>query len=172
MRDTFTAKEVSRLAGFKSGLMLNYLEQSGTFSRERHGEPHHGKWREYTFRDLVILRAINRLLLLGARPKRIQQSMAAFAKFKDLPNDVDSLAAFARKSSLFVVTADSVFFCEPDELLDLSKNGQLAFSFMVDNKIALGPVAEAVKFYFQALDKNLPRNGSTLERVLKRSNYT
>jgi DNA-binding transcriptional MerR regulator len=171
MFDGFTALEVSRLAGFDTTLMLNYLERSGTFTRERCGAAHHGKWRSYTFRDLVVLRAINRLLHFGARPKRIQEALSAFALIEKLPNDADSLAEFARKSSLFVVTQSSVIFCLPDQLVNLSEKGQLAFSFMVDNHAALTPVATAVTRYLKALDAKRPRNKSTLDVILKKAGY-
>jgi hypothetical protein len=60
----FSAREASKLAGFDTAMMLNYLERSGTFERELSGPKHHGKKRQYTYRDLVVLRAINRLLSL------------------------------------------------------------------------------------------------------------
>lgn len=163
----FTASEVARLAGFKTVLMLNYLERSGTFEREGGATPHHGKWRRYSFRDLVILCAINRLLLLGARPKRIQEAMRTFCAIKNLPDDAASLAEFARKSSLFVVTPSEVLFCDCDALVELSRAGQLAFSFMLDNRVVLGPVATAVAEYADAAAKN-GRNRAKLEGILRR----
>lgn len=167
MLKMLTAQEVSRLAGFGTVLMLNYLERSDTFQREHWGRAHHGKRRAYSFRDLVVLRAINRLLLLGARPKRIQEAMSTFRRIENLPHDSDSLAEFARKSTLFVVTADQVLFCDCDELVELSKGGQLAFSFMIDNRAALGPVVDAVALYASAV-ANGRRNLATLEGILKK----
>lgn len=109
MKDGFTAQEVARLAGFETTLMLNYLERSGTFHRQLGGPAHHGKWRRYTFRDLVVLRAINRLLSVGARPKRIQQAIETFARIGPMPEDADALVEFAKKASLFVVTAEASY---------------------------------------------------------------
>jgi DNA-binding transcriptional MerR regulator len=146
--------------------MLNYLEQSKTFIRELQGEPRHGKWRQYTYRDLVVLRAINRLLEMGARPKRIQQAIETFMTLADLPKDADALAAFARKSAMFVVTKKSVFYCEPEGLVDLGNKGQLAFSFLIDTARSLDPVAMAVAKYSAALETR-PRNRASLEQVLK-----
>ncbi|MDF7774176.1 MerR family transcriptional regulator [Sphingomonas sp. AOB5] len=170
-RLTFTASEVARLAGFKTNLMLNYLERSGTFVRENGGPAHHGKWRAYTFRDLVVLRAINRLLELGSRPKRVSEAIATFVRVTELPYDIDSLAEFARKASLFVVSKDRVTYCEPEQLVELTQKGQLAFSFMVDNRSVLEPVVGAVSHYFNALDNNQPRNVATLERSLRIANF-
>lgn len=163
----FTAQEVSRFAGFETVLMLNYLERSGTFEREQHEGAHHGKRRLYTFRDLVVLRAINRLLALGARPKRIEAAMRTFRQIENLPGDADSLAEFARRSSLFVVTADQVLFCDCDQLVELSRGGQLAFSFMVENRYALAPVVDAVTRYSDAVAKGR-RNRAVLDGVLQK----
>lgn len=167
MLQGFTAREVAGLAGFKTALMLNYLERSKVFQREYHAGPHQGKQRLYSYRDLVILRAINRLLLLGARPKRIEDAMRTFRQIEDLPHDAESLAEFARKSSLFVVTADQVLFCDCDALVELSRGGQLAFSFMVDNHTVLAPVVGAVTEYAKVAEGRR-RNRKVLDAVLKR----
>lgn len=167
MLDGFTAREVAGLAGFNTSLMLNYLERAGIFEREHCTGPHQGKRRLYSYRDLVILRAINRLLLLGARPKRIEEAMRTFRQIENLPHDAKSLEEFARKSSLFVVTADRVIFCDCDGLVELSRDGQLAFSFMVDNHAALAPVVGAVAEY-AAMAERGRRNSGALDGVLKR----
>ena len=111
----FSAREVAHLAGFETTMMLDYLERSGTFCPVHDRPKHHGKKRVYGFRDLVVLRAINRLLKSGARPKRIQQAIATFATIENLPTDVDTLLAFAQKSSLFVVAPDHVIYCDPEQ---------------------------------------------------------
>jgi DNA-binding transcriptional MerR regulator len=166
----FYASEVARLAGFQTVVMLNYLEQSGTFVSELKGKPHHGKWRRYTYRDLVVLRAINKLLEMGARPKRIQQAIETFVNLADLPKDADALATFARKSALFVVTKESVLYCEPEGLVDLGHKGQLAFSFLIDTAQSLNPVATAVARYSTALQSR-PRNKASLEQILTEVAY-
>jgi DNA-binding transcriptional MerR regulator len=131
-----TAREVSRLAGFNKPWMLNHLEREEIFVPETPRSKHHGKYRNYTFRDLVVLRAINRLLQLGARPKRIMQAMAAFAAAcPEFIGDVSMRGVqvkFATESGHFVVGQDSVIYCNGEEFIDLLKNGQLAFAFMVD----------------------------------------
>lgn len=167
MLTTFYAREVARLAGFETVIMLNYLERSGTFVREHADQPHHGKKRLYTYRDLVVLRAINRLLVMGARPKRIQEAIETFVRIAELPEDADSLAEFARRSALFVVTRDSVIYCEPEGLVELGRSGQLAFSFLIDSAKSLEGVAAAVVRYTAAVKQYDRRDKSVLERVLK-----
>jgi len=93
--------------------------------------------------------------------------MRTFRRLEDLPHDADSLAEFARRSSLFVVTSERVLFCDGDQqLVELSRSGQLAFSFMIDNRQALAPVVDAATRYAQALDRGRPRNRATLTQIL------
>lgn len=165
----FSAKEVSRLAGFEKPWMLNHLEREGTFVPERKRDRHHGKHRSYTFRDIVVLRAINRLLKLGARPKRIRDSIETFERIFPAVDGEDALLAFARLSCFFVVTDKHVLFCrDSDELLDLARNGQLAFSFMLDGHQEITPAIEAGLFYLEQVQKGEIRGEILLEATAKR----
>ena len=116
--------------------MLNHLEREEIFLPDHPRQRQHGAHRRYTFRDLVVLRAINRLLELGARPKRIKAAIANFSK--SCPEIIGDVALrgeqlkFAQESGHFIVTADSVLYCRKDEVIDLINGGQLAFSFMID----------------------------------------
>ena len=168
--DYFKASEAARLAGFSSPLMLNYLERSEVFERECARQKHHGKARAYTYRDIVILRSINRLLELGARPKRIQQALKKFNEIRELPNDADSLMQFAKASSFFIVTQDEVIYCRTDkELISLTKSGQLAFSFMMSSGSSFSEMANTVIKYSASLAKGRPRNMATLNRCATES---
>src|SRR5262245_18075907 len=96
----FTAREVSRLAGFEKPWMLNHLEREEIFIRDRPGSAHHGLHRGYTFRHVIVLRAINRLLWLGARPKRIKDAIARFKQLVLPDQEGDALLEFARRAGL------------------------------------------------------------------------
>lgn len=144
----FTAREVSRLAGFTKPWMLNHLEREEIFVPEISRAVHHGKHRNYTFRDLVVLRAINRLLELGARPKRVKQAIQSFSAIcPDVLGDVNMQGMqlkFAQNSGHFILTPEGVLFAKDhEEIVDLLKNGQLAFSFMVDGSSAIMPSMKA-----------------------------
>jgi DNA-binding transcriptional MerR regulator len=116
--------------------MLNHLEREDIFIPEVSRGKHHGKHRNYTFRDLVVLRAINRMLELGVRPKRIKTAIETFAKAcPEVIGDVTMEGAqlkFAQQSGHFVVTPSEVLYCTGEEIVGLLTGGQLAFSFMVD----------------------------------------
>ena len=167
--DGFTAKEISRLAGFEKPWMLNHLEREGTFVPENCGPKHNGKHRKYTFRDLVVLRAINRLLELGSRPRRIKNSIETFAELSEISNDADKLSAFANASGHFVVTSSKVSYCADNgQLLDLATNGQLTFSFMVNTKNEIAPVINAGLFLLDEVRNGVVRDDKFLGAVAKK----
>jgi len=170
MAEGFTAIEISRLAGFSTSTMLNYLERSKIFQSENERDVHHGKHRCYTYRDLVVLRAIHQLLALGARPKRIAAAIATFRKIAQLPQSADALLEFSKKSSTFLVTKDRVLFCEtPNDIINLTEGGQLELAFMLNVPRALNSVANAAKNYEQSVQKGQPKNTSTMTRALKKA---
>lgn len=84
MKGIFTAGEASRLAGFEKPWMLGHLEREEIFIREHATDRRHGRAKKYTFGDVVILRAINRMLVLGARPARIKQVIASLGELDGL----------------------------------------------------------------------------------------
>jgi len=168
MTEGFSAQEIARLAGFKSTLMLNYLERSGTFVPDKHRDPHHGKHRLYTFRDLVVLRCINQLLTMGARPKRIAAAIATFKKIRKLPKNADMLLEFSKKSTMLVVSKERVFLCEMHEIIDLNRNGQLQMAFMLDVAHSMKPVALAAKEYEERISDRGPHK-EALDRIASKN---
>lgn len=166
-----SAREVSRLAGFKKPWMLNHLEREEIFIPEHPRERHHGHHRNYTFKDLVVLRAINRLLELGARPKRIKQAMESFSKacpemIGDVSMDGTQLK-FAAASGHFVVTASEVLYCTKEEVINLLEKGQLAFSFMVDSVATTLPSLKAAAEIIN-ISKQVRRKPNTVELIAER----
>ncbi|HEY6815947.1 MAG TPA: MerR family transcriptional regulator [Croceibacterium sp.] len=162
------AREVSRLAGFKKPWMLNHLEREDIFVPDHPRERHHGIHRRYTFRDLVVLRAINRLLELGARPKRIKTAIANFAKScPEIIGDVSlqgQQLKFAQESGHFLVTSSEVLYCPLEKVIDLLHGGQMAFSFMIDSQAATLPSLRAAAEVI-ALPPHKRRSAHAIERI-------
>jgi DNA-binding transcriptional MerR regulator len=168
-----TAREVSRLAGFKKPWMLNHLERERTFVPEIPKDGRHGIHRNYTFRDLVVLRAINRILELGARPARIRAAIHAFADAcPEVIGDITMKGVqlkFAQQAGHFVVNADSVLYCSKDQVIDLLSQGQLAFSFMIDSRAVTTPCLQAATEIIQ-LGSVQRRGPHALEKIAQRYN--
>lgn len=133
MRGDFTSGEASRLAGFEKRWMLEHLEREGTFVRENSEDRRHGRRRKYTYGDIIVLRAINRMLQLGARPARIRSAIEAIRAHEGFPTSKAAARQAARQlgSRLFIDKDRAFWLTTDEEALDLLKSGQLAFGFMI-----------------------------------------
>lgn len=140
--DTYTAKEAMRLTGFQSVAMLDYLQRSGTFLPRRQKVKRRGKERKYEFRDLIVLKAIKRLLDSGASVANLRKSLAEFQKIKWSADPV-TLENPEGIIKYLIVCGNSVYLRRDAEtLVDLSKSGQLTFSFIIDLENLLSELRE------------------------------
>lgn len=73
--ETLRAKAVKEICGFGSVAMLDYLERSGAFIPQIRRRKRKGVPREYTFRDVLILKAIATLLENGASVAAIKGAL-------------------------------------------------------------------------------------------------
>jgi DNA-binding transcriptional MerR regulator len=130
--DSFDARRAAHLCGFKSTAMLDYLQRSGVFVAKRRDGERRGKGRRYDFRDLLVLKAIKRLLDSGASVANLKKSLAEFQNkrwFADPASlgDKDGIIRY------LIVSGDSVLLKrDAGVIVDLSRQGQLTFSFIID----------------------------------------
>lgn len=169
MKPDFTAGEASRLAGFKKPWMLGHLEREGIFVRDNSTDRRHGQARKYTFNDIVILRAINRMLDLGARPARIKKVISELGAISGLPGSYRAALKMVQKVGvcLFVTKDEAFLVTTNQEIVDLTKRGQLAFSFMIDIEKSLEPVVRTMQSYKKERVNNWKQDKSTLDRLCK-----
>lgn len=149
MRPTFTAGEASRLAGFAKPWMLGHLEREGIFCREHSGDRRHGRPRKYTFADVVILRSINRLLQIGARPARIKKIVSQLGRMEGLSGSRRQVEALSRNlgTRLFVTENEALILDDQKKVIDLLSSGQFAFGFMVEFAECVRPVTDVIRSY-------------------------
>ncbi|MBJ7500560.1 MAG: MerR family transcriptional regulator [Sphingopyxis sp.] len=157
MGDDFTSSEAARLAGFKKPYMLNHLEREGIFIRENFEDRRHGRVRKYTFGDVIVLRSINRMLELGARPARIRSVIQELTKMKGFTDarEASEFAARALGTSLFVSRTEAFLIESDQKVLELLKGGQMAFGFFLTVKEISQEVIEVVELYTRARSNNL-----------------
>jgi DNA-binding transcriptional MerR regulator len=122
---TFDALRACELAGLTS-TMLNYLTREGFVVPSGSSKRGRGNKRYFTFGDLVTLRVISKLLRSGIEIKRLWRGLRALRK--KVANSRPGQLPFR-----FVVTdgTDS-FFESAGSLESLTRNGQLAFLFLID----------------------------------------
>lgn len=164
MEGVYSAGEVSRLAGFAKPWMLGHLEREKIFVREHDDGRHHGRKRAYTFADLLILRAINRMLDIGMRPVRIRDVIEQIRQIKALTSQREAAEVIVKTVGirLFVTKTTAHLVMNEDEIVSLTQEGQLAFAFMVDLKGILADVIDIAKAY----EKRRRRNWKVDEALL------
>ena len=75
--DRFSAREAAELAGFKSTHMVDYLCRTGVAPPSIAPSPGRGQRRLYSFRDVVWLRVLNRLLKKRIPVRELRHGLAA-----------------------------------------------------------------------------------------------
>jgi hypothetical protein len=167
MGGEFTSAEASRLAGFKKPYMLNHLEREQIFLRENVEDRRHGRVRKYTFGDVIVLRSINRMLELGARPARIKLVINELTKLKGF-TDTREAAEFASRSlgtSLFISSTDAFLIDSDAKVLELLKGGQMAFGFFLKVNDISQEVIDIMDVYRKKKRDNLKVDMLLLEKL-------
>jgi DNA-binding transcriptional MerR regulator len=127
--DRYSAYRASKIAGLSLS-MVNYLcwnellVPNGPYRHPR-GRGN-GRRRDYSFGDLVVLRAIARLLKHGVSVYRMKDALAALRKLHPEITR-EKLPA----SHLFTDGHDVLFMQSRDVVQDLN-SGQYAFAFLLD----------------------------------------
>lgn len=126
MLNGFSPTEASRMTGL-SVHMLNYLARH-SYLKPAYGSAGRGSVRYYSYRDLVIARIIARLLSAGLEISRLKKGIANLVKDPNL-----STGDAQKDLRLLATDGNALFFVERDGgLRDLTKDGQLAFAFVLD----------------------------------------
>lgn len=130
--DKYSPKEAQQLCGFKTVAMIDYLQRTGVFQPYGKKGRQRGKRREFSFKDLLVLKAIKRLLDSGASVSLLKKSLQDFQKIRWSADPV-TLEDHGQIIRYLFVSAESVYLKkDSDSLIDLSKKGQLTFSFIID----------------------------------------
>jgi DNA-binding transcriptional MerR regulator len=108
--------------------MLNYLARQGYLIPAYEQSGRRGKTRYYSYRDLVIARLVQKLLDGGIELSRLKEGIKKLATHKTWsstnPDKTFRMLATDGKNLLFVE--------EEGTVVDLTKNGQLTFAFVLD----------------------------------------
>ncbi|MFL9840473.1 MerR family transcriptional regulator [Sphingomonas sp. ST-64] len=130
MLNAFSPTEAARITGL-SVHMLNYLARH-TYLKPAYGSAGRGSVRYYSYRDLIIARIIARLLAAGLEISRLKKGIASLVRDPNL-----STGDAQKDLRLLATDGSALFFVERDGgLRDLTKDGQLAFAFVLDVGIA------------------------------------
>lgn len=130
----FTTFEVVVLTGFTK-YMLDYLERDKVFVRgEDSATGRRGRARRYSFTDVVWLRALHTIC---SEMGRIRHLRGALARLRDRHGPIQPGTSVSKR--LFV-HGNEIFSVSESKAIERLRDGQLAFSFVVD----LGRITEEI----------------------------
>jgi len=143
--ESYSATKAIQLTGFKSVAMLDYLQRTGVFvPRGAKGGRGRGRKRRYQFRDLLVLKAIKRLLDSGASVSNLKKALSEFQRLNWTadPVTMEDASGIVR---FLIASVDGIHLArDADVLINLSKGGQLAFSFIIDLEQLRGELRESL----------------------------
>ena len=127
LKSNFSTDDAAHLAGFKTPMMVDYLCRSGIVVPTARSRPGRGRPRLYSFGDVVVLRAISRLLSTGLPVVRLKVAL------RRLQRDFRGLSSETVIKRYLITDGRDVFLEEePGALVNLNREGQMAFAFIVD----------------------------------------
>ena len=140
LKESYTVKEVLELTGFRTPYMLDYLYRSGVVAPSISAAPGRGRRRRYKFSDVVLLRALGRLLKSGLPVRRLKKALEAH---RTIIRKVEVDVAIRR---YLITDGHEVFFRDDvNDLTNLNKDGQMEFAFVVDYEHARQEVIEEAR---------------------------
>lgn len=130
--DTHDARTVIQLCGFGSTAMLDYLERTGVFIPQKKRPKNRGRKRQYSFRDVLVLKTIAVLLRNGASVSALKDALEGLQRLNWRAEET-VLEDKAGPLKHLIVSSGRIYFARNrDELVDLAAGNQLAFSFVID----------------------------------------
>lgn len=112
--------------------MIDYLERSEVFVPAKRREKRRGKRRDYTFRELLVLKTISSLLAAGASVSALKIALKQFQADK-WTADRECLANGDELLRYVVISGKNVLYARGQHtLFDLTAGGQMVFNFVVD----------------------------------------
>src|SRR3954462_8927573 len=129
----FTTRFAARVAGLTPA-MVDYLCRTRTVVPGCVRSPGRGRPRLYTFGDLIALRAVAHLLKGGVSLGKVRRALRTLHSWHA------EGAGAANQAQYLVTDGVQVYYRSPDQLVQDLKDGQLAFSFVVE----LGKITDHV----------------------------
>jgi len=119
-------------------MMVDYLCRHELVVPSMRASPGRGRARLFTFWDVVLLRAINRILSAGVPVARLKKGLA------DIQKELKGLTPEEAIVRRFVVTDghEVMLVNDANDIVELTNKGQLAFAFVLDAENARREVLE------------------------------
>ncbi|WP_420854553.1 MerR family transcriptional regulator [Sneathiella marina] len=122
----YYVKDAARLSGL-TVTMVNYLCRSDVLTPSLNYKPGRGRARQYSFGDIVILRALAKLLSFGVSVARIKVAL------KTIKNRHPEITPNTLPARYLVTDGNQVFLRQNGATLEtLDESGQMSFIFVIE----------------------------------------
>lgn len=142
--ETFSGTRAAQIVGI-SYRQLDYWARTDLIRPSGSDASGSGSRRQYTYRDLLELKVIKKLIDAGIRLESVRDVFAY------LRNHVDSDISAAH----IVIEGSSVILCDGDELIDILRGGQGVFNILPLSGVRDEVDREIVSF--DAVQENAPK---------------
>lgn len=137
VKSTFAIHEVVVLTGF-SKHMLDYLAREDIYRPEPSGPVSRGRRRQYTYRDLVLLKALHAVCAGKGKIRHLKDALAA------LRVEVGPITPGERVDRLLFVQGDELCLRTSSEGGRQLRTGQMTLAFVIDLKAVSHQLSQVV----------------------------
>jgi DNA-binding transcriptional MerR regulator len=137
VKSSFAIHEVVVLTGF-SKYMLDYLAREDIFRPTLSASSGRGTRRQYSYEDVVLLRALHTICVGKGKIRHLKESLAKFRE------TFGSIAPGQKLNKLLVVQGDQLCFFEQDSGATELVSGQMTLSFVIDMSAVCQTIADRV----------------------------
>ena len=123
--DLFSVRQAAKLSGL-SIAMLNYLCRVGIAVPTVPKDAGRGRRRQYSFGEIVFLKAVSRLLDAGISVKRLKES------FGDLNVRLRTIGPVPKISGHLITDGKRIYFQETSIKIEELTSGQKCFAFLIE----------------------------------------
>lgn len=126
-KEWFVLREAAKLSNLTPA-MVDYLCRSGVLVPRGKRNPGHGRPRRYLFGDVVMLRALAKLLECGISVRKLKTALQRLRKAQ-----IASITESNLPGQFLVTDGSTIYFKSKEQMVeDLLAGGQLAFNFVIE----------------------------------------
>jgi DNA-binding transcriptional MerR regulator len=125
LKDWFTIREAASLSGL-TVTMIDYLAREDLLDPAGPKKRQRGRDRRYSFSDVVMLRAFQRMLQAKLSVKRLKSALAELDRVRR------TITPDVLPADLLVTDGRDVYFKRTADVLEEITSGQLTFAFVVE----------------------------------------
>ena len=126
VKSWFSVREAATLSDLTPA-MVDYLCRSRVLLPSKTSSPGRGKPRQYSFGDVVLLKALSKLLQCGISVAKLKKAMAQLRN-----RNMGMITASHLPGKFLVTDGTTVFFTDKGQVEDVLAGGQLAFGFVIE----------------------------------------